>query len=178
MSGFFRPEVIRALQKYREPLAGGALALFGLFTLWRGLQRYDLMVEMIGVVLLALGLALTYVGYRRAQFALDPDGPGVVELREQQIVYLSAAGGGSIDIAALSRLELRSVHSFGRVWVLKQSGAPSLMIPVNAAGAEALFDAFQALPGLSSGALVAALKAKDVSRQIVWRGAPGFRALT
>lgn len=178
MSGFLRPEVIAQFRRFAEPLAGGALALLGLYAIWRGGARFDVVLQMIGLVLLLLGAALGYVGYRRAQFAQGAGGVGLVELKEQQIVYMTANGGAAIDIEAINRLELRYTQSLGRVWVLKQSGGPSLIIPTNAKGATALFDAFCALPGLSAEILVKALQQKVDTRQIVWRGAPGFRALT
>jgi len=178
MSGFLRPEVVTQMRRYAEALIGLALLLIGALFFWRGWIRFDLLAEILGLVVVILGAALLYVGYRRAQFMQGAEGTGLVELREQQIVYMTALGGGTMDVAAINRLELRQSQSLGRVWVLKQSGGPSLMIPVDAQGAAALFDAFQALPGLSAEMLVAALRENRHSRQIVWRGDPGFRALT
>ena len=45
-----------------------------------------------------------------------------------------------------------------RLWRLKQSDGQALLIPVDAKGAERLFDAFANLPGMDSAALVAALE--------------------
>jgi len=53
---------------------------------------------------------------------------------------------------------LRLVTAGGRrLWRLRQNDGQTLLIPVEAVGGEALFDAFSGLPGLDTQALVAAL---------------------
>jgi len=97
---------------------------------------------------------------------------------EAQISYMTPTGGDSVALAALTRLELRHSPSDGRVWVLKQSEGPSLYIPVSAAGADGLFDAFSALPGIDTARLVAAVNAQSDQRDVIWRRPDRFRALT
>ena len=43
------------------------------------------------------------------------------------------------------------------MWRLRQHDGQALLIPVSAMGAERLFDAFAALPGMDTGVLVAAV---------------------
>ncbi len=58
-------------------------------------------------------------------------------------------------------------------WVLEQPGQPPLYVPVTAEGAEALFDAFSALPGLRTERMLAELAAQGRGRVVIWqRGAP------
>ncbi len=178
MSGFIRPELTQFFRRWREPIAAGVLAVIGAYFLWRGFVRYNSVLEIIGLVLLLIGLALVWTAYRRAQFNRTGRGPGLIEVTERRITYLSSQGGDSVDIAAMTRLEMRSTIEFGRVWVLKQSEGPSLYIPVSAAGSEALFDAFSALPGMETAKLIAALDTTGDQRTVIWRGSPRFRALT
>ncbi|MFT5638136.1 MAG: hypothetical protein ACI861_000955, partial [Paracoccaceae bacterium] len=92
--------------------------------------------------------------------------------------YMTPLGGGSVDIADMTRLEIRSNIEFGRIWVLKQSEGASLFIPLDAAGSQALFDAFSALPGMAPSHLIAAVNKKGDQRQIVWRASTKFHTLT
>ncbi len=173
-----RPELLRWLGRWGESVGAGALAMIGLLLLWRGLERYNWMTQAIGVGLLALGAAAFWASYQRSRFSAHRHGPGLVEITERRISYLTPAGGGSVDIAAMTRLELRSTLEFGRVWVLKQSEGPTLFVPVSATGAENLFDAFSALPGIETAKLISALNSPGDQRNVVWRGSPRFRPLT
>ena len=178
MSGFIRPELAQFFRRWREPIAAGVLAWVGAMFLWRGFTQYNWMSEAIGIVLLLIGLALFWAGYRRVQFNRQGDGPGLIEVTERQIYYMTPQGGGSVAIADMTRLEIRTMIEIGRVWVLKQSDDATLFIPLNAAGSEALFDAFSALPGMEVNNLIAAVNKTGETRQIVWRGTPKFQALT
>jgi hypothetical protein len=77
-------------------------------------------------------------------------------------------------------VELRLVTLRGRrLWRLKQGDGQVLLVPVDAAGAEALFDVFAALPGLDMRALLAALSPEGAgggtalvageAMQVIWR---------
>lgn len=147
-----RPGARDFLQRWQE--LGFALLVLaaGLWVMTRG-----------GPVLLALGVAVAFLGaalallaLRRQRFAPVTGAPGVVEVDEQQVGYLGPTGGGFVSLREL--VELRLLARGGkRFWRLKQADGQALLIPVDAAGADRLFDAFSALPGLDSGALVAAL---------------------
>lgn len=147
-----RPETAATLHRWREVIAAGALGLAGLYIASLG----GLVLIPLGLALTALAAALALQALRRLRFARDPSGPGMVEVDEAQITYLSALGGGEVSLRELSEIRLvtRRGHRF---WHLRQLDGDSLPIPVDAAGADALFDAFSTLPGLDSGALVAAL---------------------
>jgi len=55
-----------------------------------------------------------------------------------------------------------------RRWRLSQPGQPDLEIPLDAEGADALFDAFAALPGLRSGQVVAAMRRPAPGLHLLW----------
>lgn len=178
MSGFIRPDLARFFSRWAEPIGAGTLAIIGALMLWRGLSHYNGMQQILGVILLLAGLGLFWAAYRRAQFNRDGDGPGLIEVTERQVTYMTPTGGGSVDLEAMNRLEVRTTLEFGRVWVLKHSEGPSLFIPISAAGSEKLFDAFSALPGLEPAKLIAAVNNPGDQRLVIWRSDPQNRALT
>lgn len=147
-----RPETAATLHRWREVIGASALGAAGLYIASLG----GLVLVPLGLALTALAAALGLQALRRLRFARDPSGPGMVEVDEAQITYLSALGGGAVSLRELS--EIRLVTRRGhRYWHLRQTDGTSLPVPVDAAGADALFDAFSTLPGLDTGALVAAL---------------------
>ncbi len=184
---WMRPELRAALIRCREVMAAAALGALGL---WLALLGGYVLVP-AGAVIFVLGAAWAVMAVRRLRFAQAPDGPGVVELDEGQIGYLGpgtgAASGGYVSLVDL--VELRLLRLRGRrVWRLKQEDSQALLIPVDAAGADRLFDAFTSLPGMDTAALVAALQiapphggrgvALANDNQLIWArsrnfGAPG-----
>ena len=98
----------------------------------------------------------------------EVEAPRLVEVEEGAIRYLDPrALGGEIALRDLSQIRL--IRLDGRAhWRLKTQGGEALLIPVEAAGAAALADAFAALPGFDLGAASAALAANDAFR-IVWQ---------
>lgn len=149
----FRPEVIRLMQRWADAAFGLGLAALGIWIAFLG-----------GWVLLALGVAVglaglgwAILGVQRAKFAGDPDAPGMIEITEGQLRYLHPVIPGEISLADLA--ELRLVRYRGRkMWRLRDFEGASLLLPVDASGAAALFDAFSALPGLAAADLVAAIE--------------------
>lgn len=147
-----RPEVVAAISRGREVIAGLIILGVGLWLI--GLGGYLLVP--VGLAIGALGLGWAMLAWRRMRFAQGSDAPGVVEVDEGQIGYLGPNVGGFVSLPDL--VEVRLVTMRGRrLWRLKQSDGQALLIPVDAAGAERLFDAFAALPGMDTAALVAAL---------------------
>jgi hypothetical protein len=175
---FLRPEITRWFARWAESVGAVILAVAGLWFLWRGFKRFNTVLELIGLVLLVLGAAAFWASFQRTRFARAKQGPGLVEVTERQISYMTPFGGDSIDLDAITRLELRSGVDRERSWVLTQTAGPTLFIPVNAAGADRLFDAFSALPDMDSARLVAAVNATGDQRDVIWRVATQIRALT
>jgi hypothetical protein len=76
---------------------------------------------------------------------------------EAQISYMGPQVGGFVNVPDL--IELRLVRLRGRrLWRFKQSDGQALLVPVDAAGADALFDVFATLPGLDMAAVLAAME--------------------
>lgn len=148
-----RPELLDRLRPWRETAAAGAALTSGLW-----------LASLGGILFLPAGLAIAAVAatwavsaLRRMRFAQAVAAPGMVEVDEGQIGYLGPAFGGYVALPDLTELRLLTMGG-RRLWRLKQADGQTLLIPVDAAGAERLFDAFASLPGMDSAALLAALR--------------------
>lgn len=148
-----RPEAQAALWRWREVALGVGVMGGGLWLMRLG--GYLLLPLGAGVGL--AGLALALLAWRRLRFASRGDAPGVVQVDEGQVSYMGPQVGGFVSLRDLLELRLISIRG-RRMWRLKQTDGQALLIPVEAAGAEALFDAFSALPGMSSADLITALE--------------------
>lgn len=150
--GFLRPEAIAALLRWREVGLAAMIAAVGLWI--AGLGGYVFLP--VGAGIAALGLGLGLLAWRRMRFANAGGAPGLVEVDEGQISYFGPNVGGFVAIPDLVEVRLATVRG-NRFWRLKQSDGQALLVPVEASGAERLFDAFSALPGMDTQTLVAAL---------------------
>lgn len=155
---FIRPEIAASLHRWREALAALALAALGLWVMsWSG---YAYLV--LGLLLLVTGIGWTILSTRRLRFAQTGDAPGIVHVTEAQIAFLGPRTGGFIGLPDLAELRLLTLRG-RRIWKLRAASGETLHIPVESAGADALFDAFATLPGMDTAALVAALSAETNS---------------
>ncbi|MGB8624021.1 MAG: hypothetical protein WCD16_14500 [Paracoccaceae bacterium] len=163
---FVRPELKRAILRWREVLFGGVILLAGGWIYSLG----GLFFHALGLCAAALGLAVGYVAWRRLRFLRGGEAPGVVEVTEGQITYLAAADGGFAALSEVTEITL-AFNAAGRpCWRIRQEGGPPLSIPAAASGAEALFDAFVALPGAEPARILAALDRTPASGAVtVWR---------
>ena len=148
-----RPEVLAFLHRAREVIV--AAFVMGLGAWLMALGGYLLVP--LGLAIGAIGLSFGVLAWRRMRFAQGSESPGVVEVDEGQVGYLGPTAGGYVSLPELVELRLLALRG-RRVWRLKQADGQALLIPVDAAGAERLFDAFASLPGMDSGALVQALE--------------------
>lgn len=163
MSGFVRPELASAARRWREALFGAGIVAAGLW--WA--MATGVLLGWIGWVVAAIGGGLIVAGIQRGRFRQGRDGPGVVRVDEGQIAYFGPWDGG---VAALSEI-VEVTLDRGRspaVWHIRQPGRADLEIPVTAEGAEALFDAFGALPSFDTRAMLAALHGADRYPVTVW----------
>jgi len=164
MSGFLRPQATALLKRWREVLAALAVAGLGL---WIAASPGPV-VQGFGYVLAALALVALIPAIRRARFAPGGQGPGVVQVVEGRILYMGPVTGGAVSLGDLTALSLRRDHDGHAAWILTEPGQ-MLVIPVDAAGAEALFDAFTTLPGLGAQRLLAARQGTGPGEQTLWR---------
>ncbi len=160
----FRPEAKAAILRWREAIIG--LVVFALGLYWVT-QTFGL-IYWLGFPVTLAGVALIVIGVQRGRFRTGGGGPGLVQIIEGRISYFGPLTGGVVDVSNLTALRLdqgaKPPH-----WLLDQPGVPSLAIPTNAEGAEALFDAFATVPGLETGRLVAALNRKADHPIVIWR---------
>lgn len=160
---FIRPEATAAMWRWREVLIGIVLAVLALWWL-AGPQG---LLGWISPVLLVGAGALIMVGLQRGRFRGAGGGLGAVQVDEGQITYFGPLTGGAVALRELARLSLdggqRPAH-----WHLEQSDGPPLMIPVDAEGADALFDAFAALPGLRTERMLAQLRDTPEAAVVIW----------
>ena len=148
----FRPEAMALLRRFQEPAIGGLLLAAGLWVATRG----GVFLAVLGGMLAVLGGSWLVLALRRLRFEFGSEAPGLVEVDEGRVTYMGPRMGGSVSLPDLAEIRLLSLRG-RRVWRLKQTDGQVLLVPLDATGASALFDAFSALPGLTSSALVAAL---------------------
>lgn len=164
---FFRPEAKAVLWRWREVLVGVGLALFGLW--W--IIGPGLLLALPGWAFVLGGIALGLVGAQRGRFRGAGDGLGAVQVDEGQIAYFGPFTGGVVALAALERLSLDRTASPAH-WRLDAPEQAPVMIPVNAAGADALFDAFSKLPGLRTERMLSELRAQRGHAVVIWERTP------
>lgn len=172
---FIRPSVVAFLRRRADAMAGVGFILLGAWIAVRG----GLIGIATGFGVMLLGGAWLILAIRRAPFLTDPDAPGVVEIDEGRLRYLHPLMNGEIALQELVALDLLALGG-RRVWHLRDMRGDTLLIPLDAADAGALFDAFASLPGLGSGALAMALaeeemivgeRTGDIGTITVWRRA-------
>lgn len=168
---FIRPELRAALRRWREALAGGAVAGFGL---WAVLGPGGL-VGIVGAAACVISLPLIWTGVQKGRFRGAGQGPGSVDVDEGQITYFGPLTGGAIAVREVRALVLVRAHGQSPHWRLS-SEEGDLHIPVDADGADALFDAFSTLPGLRTERMVSALKDGTREDVVIWQR-PALRAV-
>ncbi|MBT0958010.1 hypothetical protein IV417_11490 [Alphaproteobacteria bacterium KMM 3653] len=162
---FLRPTVENALRRWSEVLVMFAVAAFGLWVFLRGGYIFQGLGVLIVIAAFAFGLA----AWRRMQFRMAVDAPGLVEVVEGRVSYLGPYFGGSVDLGDLQELQVLDVAGRRRCWRLKQNDGQALLIPFAAEGAAALYDAFVLLPGLRGAALSGAASRPASDPVTIWR---------
>ena len=164
---FIRPEAKLALWRWREVLVAMFVLILGLS--W--INGPGGLLGWIGWLLVAVAFALAVIGVQRGRFRTGAGGQGVVTVDEGQITYFGPLDGGMVATREIERLALDPTSAPAH-WVLEQPGQPVLHIPVNAEGAEALFDVFSALPGLKTEHMLAELNGGAAHPVVIWERRP------
>ena len=164
MGDFFRPEVRAFFWRWREVLLAGVVLLVGI---WWALSGVGINVW-LGYIFCLIGIVWAIAGVQRARFAQDGDGPGVVQIRERRLAYFGPLDGGIMDVADLSRLEIDPASHPDPSWVLTSIEGQILNIPINAKGAEDLFDVFAGLPDIKTNTVLDVLSHTPDARVTVW----------
>ncbi|QPZ92459.1 hypothetical protein [Thioclava electrotropha] len=173
-----RPEVAEGFKRWGEVIAAGVVVAFGAWLIWLG----GLILMPLGLVAVALGLGWALIGWRRLRFARETSAPGLVEIDEGRISYFAAsraraiAGpgsnvsalgmGGELPLRELAEIRLLTLQG-QQYWRLRSLSGEALLIPLDAAGADALYDAFASLPGIDMGKISAALD-QQTAAQSLW----------
>ncbi len=161
---FIRPEARAAIGRWREVIAGAAVAALGLY--W--VLGPGLLLGWVGGAVIAAGLVIALIGVQRARFRRGTLGPGIVTVDEGRITYFGPLTGGMVAVSDIERLILDSTARPAH-WLLIQPGQPALAIPVDAKGAEALFDVFSTLPGLRTERMLGALNGAASHAVVIWQ---------
>lgn len=163
-----RTEVKSLLSRWSEVIAGLTVAVLGLWFL----TRIGWLWQTLGVLIILVGCALAFTAWRRLGFSSPKAGPGLVEVDERQISYFAAFEGGSVSIDQLARITAIAPQTNGGVddltWVLEEDGGITLTIPNAASGAQLLFDAFEALPGVNYASAQKALADRTGQSYVIW----------
>lgn len=171
---FIRPEILRAIRQYAEPVFYAALA--GFF-FWKGIGAAG-RGAWLGLVLLVPGALAGFAAIATAERALIARrsaraGPGLVRVHERRITYLGPHGGASVAIDMLVRIDVLTdwsgIFASGARWELIDEEGTLLSIPAGAENAEALLDALGALPGFNNMAVLLALRGESAGRHPVWQ---------
>lgn len=176
MAEFLRPDVTAALRRWREVLIALGVIAAGV---WIATSPGPI-VQGFGWVLAVAGALAMIPAIRRARFRASGEGPGVVEVDERRVIYMGPTHGGAVALDELDHLSVRRNAEGQAAWLLVEKDT-LLAIPVDARGAEALFDAFSALPGLSAQRLLAARDLPQAGTTRLWsraQGLPPERTLT
>ena len=168
---FIHPELAARLASWHETMAATAIVALGAWLI--GLGGYFLVP--LGGAVCALGVIWAAIALRRRRFRRAVTAPGVVEVDEGQVGYLGPTFGGFVSLRELTEIRVIDIHG-QRLWRLKQGDGQVLLIPLAAAGAELLHDAFSTLPGIDMAVLSRALDAQG-GTDILWRH-PAWAALT
>ena len=164
MSDFMRPAARATLWRLRGLALALALAGLGF---WWALSAYGFM-RWLGWAGVTVGLGLGLAALQRLRFGQREGGPGVVRVVERRLEYFGPLTGGIIDLDDLARLAIDgSAHP--PHWVLTGPGGQVVQVPINAEGADVLFDAFAALPGLASERLIAAVQSPPAAHLVLWQ---------
>lgn len=149
-----RPELRDWAARHAELLIAGAIALAGLWLALRGGWFFGVLGGLAALV----GVALLVGAVRRLPFRRAVASPGMVEIDEGAIRYYGARTlGGEIALRDLVQIRLLMVAGHPH-WQLRNQRGEALLVPVDAAGSEALAHAFTALDGLDMGSVALALQ--------------------
>lgn len=170
---FIRPEAQAFLTRWREVLVGGAVLALGVY--W--IAGPAGLLGWVGWPVAVGGVALMVIGLQRARFRRTGQGPGTVDVDEGQITYFGPLSGGSLALSELEQL-IYDPTAKPPHWLLQAAGQPPLQIPVNADGADALFDVFASLPGLRTHRMLTTMQTESDHPVVIWQRHPDRALVT
>ncbi len=165
--GFVRPEIRQMLWRYRDAWIGAAVSFFGIN--W-AMSSVGFM-SVLGMTLSVAGALLLFAGIQRGRFATGGGGRGVVTVDEGQVTFFGPAEGGTVHIDDLVQVDLVPAGDGTEAnWLLLSSEpVEPLRIPVDAVGADKLFDVFAKLPGIRTTRMLAQVNHNPDQQVVIWR---------
>ncbi|WP_460275035.1 hypothetical protein [Celeribacter sp. ULVN23_4] len=160
-----RPEIKALLYRWREVIVG--LVIVALFASW-ALSSYGVM-RWIALTVTGIAVIFAIAAVQRARFAQGGGGFGAVEVDEGVVSFFSPLSGGQVEIEAITSVTLIPGNKGHAHWQIDAFGQPSLTIPLNAHGAEALFDVFVGLEGLETEKMLREIKSHPEQPVVIWR---------
>ena len=161
---FIRPEAQQAIWRWREVFVAFGVLVLGLY--W-AFGTGDLL-HWLGYMVIALGVVMLITGVQRGRFRGGRGGPGVVHVDEGAIAYFGPLSGGVVALREMTSLILDPTGKPPH-WVLSQPGQAELHVPLNAEGAETLFDAFASLPGIRTEKMLTEMKRSADHPVVIWQ---------
>ena len=163
MAEFVRPELKSAFWRWRELIASLFVLGLGLFI---SIETFGFL-RWIGWVLVGSGFLLVIAGIQRGRFRQGTGGIGVVTVDEGRLGYFGPLTGGTVALDDMTGLSLDR-RSTPPHWVLTARGNGPVFIPIDAEGADELFDLFSALPGIDTGVVLDALSRTGDDHITIW----------
>ncbi len=151
--------------RYSDALIGIAISVLGVG--W-ALSSVGFMVT-LGYAVTIAGALLIFAGIQRGRFKSDPMGTGIVAIDEGQVTYFGPFDGGSVHVDDLIQVDIDRSQPNEPAWLLLAEGADPLRIPMNASGADVLFDVFNGLDGMRTNRLLNEVERASGEHVIVWR---------
>ncbi|CUH84625.1 hypothetical protein [Thalassovita mediterranea] len=161
---FMRPEAAAGLRRWREVLISALMTALGAH--WF-LTSFGLFRAM-GALIVILGGVWVILAVRRARFDRGGGGAGVVTLDEGRLGYFGPETGGTLAVEALVSIRMLVDEKGRKSWYILAQDTTPLDIPVNAEGADQLFDVFSNLPGLDMKVVQAALDEPLNEEILLW----------
>lgn len=166
MTSFIRPEARATLWRWREVLAGAGLLIVGV---WWIIGPGQLM-GVVGIFAACIGIALCFLGTQRGRFRGASGGLGSVDVDEGQVTYFGPMTGGAVALRDMTELALLRTGITAHWRLTSAQGV--VFIPVDADGADALFDAFATLQGLRTEHMLSVLHQSGAHDTVIWSKRP------
>jgi hypothetical protein len=160
-----RRELRAWLTRWQEAVWAGVGIALGL---WLAVQGGILLPPLGGLIALICA-AWAIAAIRKTRLSRRADGPGIVELVEGRLRYLSPFYGGEVEVAEMKTIRIRTAPDHRQYWQIYTADPAGLTIPREAKGAASLADAFAALPGFDLGVAVRAFDKTQPGTITVWQ---------
>lgn len=159
-----RPEVRDLIWRWREVIVAAVfVALLG----WWAASSFGF-IRYFALAVTAISVIFAIAALQRVRFGVTSGGMGAVEFDEGVVSYLTAGIGGQIEIADMTAVTLLPAGKGPAHWQLEAPAVTPLLVPVDAFGAEKLFDVFVTLEGIETERMLRQLKSAPDQPVVIW----------